>query len=270
MKHRFSFFLLGLAVASCVAAQGVSPSCTIDTIAKNGCMVTWYRPDGSFEVIHYSVFDTTDWKSSKNKKEGESIAYRPDSTIARRKTYHNGKLDGKTTWYYHSGEINTLVDFKKGKPKKVENYYRNGQLKRIEFYEGHWESLGGQCYDSLGVEVDFTPFRIDPQFVGGEEALRLYILSKIYCPPTVTEQCVTIVSFSIDKEGYPTEVKVSKSSGYEYLDKQAVRVVWNMPPWIPGTLDGRVQSLQMRLPIKWNPSFYQRGNHQKQEITSKN
>lgn len=262
MRRHLRFCLFCLTVASCVAAQGVSPSCTIDTIAKNGCTVTWYRPDGSFEVIHYSVFDTIDRKSSKNKREGEAIAYRPDSTIARRKTYHNDKLDGRTTWYYHSGEINTLVDFKKGKPKKVENYYRNGQLKRIEFYEGHWESLGGQCFDSLGVEVDFTPFRIDPQFVGGEEALGLYILSNLRQPPyAISGRCVTIVSFVIDKDdGHPKNVRVHTSSGYEFLDKQAVRVVKEMPAWIPGKQDGKPYSLKMMLPIKWLPST-------KEEIT---
>lgn len=217
-------------------------------------MVSWYYPDGRREYIPYEPFDTTELKNGKGKQHGEMVAYRADSMVAFRRNYVHGKLDGVSTLYYQTGEPYTLMTYRKGKLEKVENYYRNGQLKRVENYDGDWQhSLGGICYDSLGVEINFTPYRVDPKFVGGEEALRLYILSKIYCPPTVTERCSTIVSFKIDKKGYPVDVKVHKSSGYEYLDKQATRVIWNMPVWIPGTLDGKVKSLGLKQTIRWNP-----------------
>ena len=218
-------------------------------------MVTWYYPDGCNEVVNYAPFDTTDLKNGKGKKHGETIGYRADGTIAFRKNYTHGKLDSTSTAFYRSGEPYTLTTYDNGKLQRVENYYRNGQLKRVENYEGDWQhSLGGQCFDSLGVETDFTPYRVDPKFVGGEEALQLYILSKIYCPPTVTERCSTVVSFQIDKKGCPVDVKVAKSSGYGYLDKQATRVIWNMPVWIPGTLDGKVKLLGLKQTIHWIPN----------------
>lgn len=252
MKHLFCSCLFVFAVIHYATAQMV-PTYTIEA-TKGGYEVTWIYPDGRFEVIHYAPFDTAELRNGKDKKHGETIAYHADSTIAFRKNYTNGKLDGVSSWFYKTGEPYTLLTYNNGKLQKVENYYRNGQLKRVEHYDGDWQkSIGGQCFDSLGMEIDFTPYRVDPQFVGGMEALRLYILSKIYCPPTVTERCSTIVSFKIDKKGYPMDVKVHKSSGYEYLDKQATRVVWNMPEWIPGTLDGKVKSIGMKLPINGVP-----------------
>ncbi len=84
--------------------------------------------------------------------------------------------------------------------------------------------------------------------------LSKYISLKIKYPQSSIdneEEGKTIVSFVVEKDGSVNNVEVVKSSGYAALDKEAVRVVSNMPNWTPGMMDNKPVRMQFRLPINF-------------------
>lgn len=90
-----------------------------------------------------------------------------------------------------------------------------------------------------------------PEFPGGGEGL-LKFLSENTKYPTICQengiQDKVLVSFVIDKDGTITNVKVEKR-GDPYLDKEAIRVVSNMPKWKPGIKDGKTVRVRYSIPI---------------------
>ena len=55
---------------------------------------------------------------------------------------------------------------------------------------------------------------------------------------------------SKEKDGSITEVSVAKSV-HEDLDSEAIRLVKNMPPWMPGTQRGKAVKTSYVLPINF-------------------
>lgn len=79
-----------------------------------------------------------------------------------------------------------------------------------------------------------------PEFPGGQQALMQFLGKKITYP-TVAQgemgpQGRVIIRFVVDKEGNIINPKVVRSVD-PYLDKEALRVINQMPKWKPGELD---------------------------------
>ena len=92
-----------------------------------------------------------------------------------------------------------------------------------------------------------------PQFPGGTEALLAYIRQNIKYPAICRETNVqgrVIVSFVVNKEGYIVDPEVVKGV-HPSLDKEALRVIWAMPKWIPGTLRGKPVNVKYNVPINF-------------------
>jgi TonB family protein len=86
-----------------------------------------------------------------------------------------------------------------------------------------------------------------PQFPGGDEALMEYMKKNIRYP----DECVqgrVIVSFTIEKDGSISGAKVIKSVSQE-ADKEALRLVNNMPKWIPGKQLGEPVRTKYTIPV---------------------
>lgn len=90
-----------------------------------------------------------------------------------------------------------------------------------------------------------------PVYPGGNKALRDYLIDNIKYPKEAVEKKIegkVILTFVVSKEGKVENVKIKRSLTRE-CDKEAVRVVRNMPTWIPGVQDGKIVSVQYTLPI---------------------
>ena len=75
-----------------------------------------------------------------------------------------------------------------------------------------------------------------PQFPGGQEQLVDYLSSRIKYPPKAQRKGITgrvFVNFIVDTDGSICNVTVLKGV-HPLLDKEAQRVVINMPKWEPG------------------------------------
>lgn len=99
-------------------------------------------------------------------------------------------------------------------------------------------------------EEEFVVVEEMPQFPGGNEAMQKYIAENLKYPKTATkgEQGRVIVSFVINKRGKVGDVKLIRSVSPE-LDAEAVRVIQDMPDWIPGKQRGKAVNVRYTIPI---------------------
>lgn len=92
---------------------------------------------------------------------------------------------------------------------------------------------------------------VEAQFKGGSEALQRYIKSAIKYPDEAINKDImgkVYLSFVIEANGSISNVKIEQGI-HSTLDNEALRVVRNMPNWVPGEVDGTAVATRCRLPI---------------------
>jgi TonB family protein len=58
-----------------------------------------------------------------------------------------------------------------------------------------------------------------------------------------------MVQFAINTDGSVSDVKVMRSTGYEALDNEAVRVISSSPNWKPGMVNGQPVKVTFMFPV---------------------
>lgn len=99
----------------------------------------------------------------------------------------------------------------------------------------------------------FTVVEEQPAYPGGEEARMRYLQESIKYPEEAKElgiQGRVFVTFVVEVDGSITDVRVLRGIGGG-CDEEAVRVVKNMPKWVPGKQRGVPVRVQFNLPIKF-------------------
>lgn len=107
-------------------------------------------------------------------------------------------------------------------------------------------------------QVDTSPVYEEcdqlPEFHGGMNALMRHLVTNIVYPKEsmdANEQGRVLVAFVVEKDGSISDVKIAKSSGFDRLDAEAVRVVREMPAWMPGKHEGEVVRARFVLPVNF-------------------
>jgi len=100
---------------------------------------------------------------------------------------------------------------------------------------------------------DFVFQRVEkmPQFPGGYSELAKYLAQHLHFPEVAQENGIqgrVFVKFVVDREGQIGNIEILKGVD-RFLDKEAVRVVKNMPLWSPGEQRGRPVNVSCNLPI---------------------
>jgi len=144
-------------------------------------------------------------------------------------SYINNKRVGTWKFYFDSGKISAIAEFKNDKSVK-ESYY-----------------------DILGKPVkDSTIAFHEPTFNGGIQAVYKYVGANFKYPkdlPTNIHGKLS-VGFTITREGHIADVHISTSLN-EKLDQEAIRVVSEMPYWIPGVLFNRPVDVRYLIPLSF-------------------
>lgn len=100
----------------------------------------------------------------------------------------------------------------------------------------------------------FTFVEQPPSFQGGEEALAKYLSKNVRYPKAAQEKNISgtvFVQFVVNEEGNIKDVRmVGKNPGFG-LAEEAMRVVKEMPQWVPGKQQGKTVSVQFNLPIRF-------------------
>lgn len=89
------------------------------------------------------------------------------------------------------------------------------------------------------------------EFPGGRKKLMEYLRENIKYPEQALAKSIegwVYVKFIVKKDGSIDDVKVIRSTD-SLLDDEAIRVVKNMPKWIPGQTRGKDVSSSITLPV---------------------
>lgn len=99
----------------------------------------------------------------------------------------------------------------------------------------------------------YMPESVDqqPKFPGGESAMIQFINSERRYPRVAYDNSIegrVLCSFVVEPDGRITNVEVVRSVD-ESLDREALRVIQNMPRWEPGLVNGNKVAVYCLLPI---------------------
>ena len=91
-----------------------------------------------------------------------------------------------------------------------------------------------------------------PEFPGGMGNLMIYLGENIKYPSKAKEnqwEGRTICQFVVEKDGSISNAEIVKSSGYQLLDVEAMRVILNMPNWSAGIQNGDSVRVKFTIPV---------------------
>ena len=98
----------------------------------------------------------------------------------------------------------------------------------------------------------FTVVEVMPQFKGGNKAMMDFLMMNMKYPESAAkakQQGRAVVGFVVGKDGTINDVYIVKSTGYDVLDNEAMRVVKSMPTWEPGKQKGKPVDVKYFVPI---------------------
>lgn len=93
-----------------------------------------------------------------------------------------------------------------------------------------------------------------PEFPGGQKALFEYLEQNTHYPDIEGDADITgrvICCFLIQVDGSITDIEVVRSEGYRELDKEAIRVISEMPKWVWKSEPGKYAPMRYSLPINF-------------------
>lgn len=102
-------------------------------------------------------------------------------------------------------------------------------------------------------EMVYSTVESMPEFPGGSEELSDYLSKKVIIPTEAQEEKPqrrhSICQFVVREDGSISDVEIVRSAGDASLDAEAVRVISNMPKWIPGLQRGKAVNVKLSMPI---------------------
>lgn len=117
-----------------------------------------------------------------------------------------------------------------------------------------------QKFDNKQKEVDeekiFVIVSEMPEFPGGNRALAKYLSDNVKYPVIAVENGINgkvTVSFVVNRDGSICDVTILRGVD-PALDKEAIRVVSNMPRWKPGKQGDQTVRVSYRVPINFQLS----------------
>jgi TonB family protein len=108
-----------------------------------------------------------------------------------------------------------------------------------------------QKLDTIPKDEVFVLVEDMPEFPGGDEARNNYLTKNIKYPEVARKEGIegrVFITFVVEKDGSIADVKVLRGIGGG-CDEEAVRVIENMPVWIPGKQRGKNVRVQFNMPI---------------------
>lgn len=102
-------------------------------------------------------------------------------------------------------------------------------------------------------EVVYDQVEVEPVYKGEEGAMVNYLIENIHYPEAAKDAGIegtVYVGFVVRSDGSIDDVAVRKEVN-EFLDAEAVRVISEMPDWIPGEQDEKKVSVSYTIPIRF-------------------
>jgi TonB family protein len=100
-------------------------------------------------------------------------------------------------------------------------------------------------------EEIYDVVEVMPIFLGGSEFLQQFIKENVKYPAEAIkkrEQGKVYVRFVVEKDGSLSNVSIARGAG-SMIDAEALRVVKQMPNWLPGTHRGKAVRTRVVVPV---------------------
>jgi TonB family protein len=92
----------------------------------------------------------------------------------------------------------------------------------------------------------------NPEYPGGAEAIVKYLSENLQYPSRTSQSPGTVyIKFVVQKNGALSDIKVQRSVNAAF-DQEALRVIREMPSWIPGEYNTRPVNMSYILPVKFS------------------
>ena len=101
--------------------------------------------------------------------------------------------------------------------------------------------------------IVYTVVQQQPEFPGGMSKLNQYFKKNLRYPKTAQEGRLEgriFVTFIVNEQGNIEEARVLRSLDPE-MDAEAVRLIQEMPTWIPGKQNGKSINCRFNLPVNF-------------------
>ena len=224
-------------------------------------------------------------KIERYQKTDEGVTYRSglseyyqDGVRYCTEAYRKGHLTS-AIWYDAEGMQMRRYKFADDKVKQfVEMYPGMKQIMRIEEYAAD-TIASAKYFDKQGQEVPPSEVQLPvrkpqgdeiigedailavaesmPEFPGGQPALFEYLSNNIKYPMKAQNAGAegrSVCTFVVNRDGSICDVEIARSSGNQWLDDEAVRVVKSMPRWKPGTQSGKPVRVRYIVPVTFSLS----------------
>ena len=133
---------------------------------------------------------------------------------------------------------------------------------KVNNSENSFSSLSNSSRDNLQDKV-YETVETMPEFPGGQQALHNYLQQNMQYPKLtgtkIPANSMTVyVNFVIDELGHVTDANIRKESintDKLLFEKEALRLVENMPNWKAGEENGRFVKVSYTLPVRFDKSM---------------
>lgn len=160
--------------------------------------------------------------------------------------YNDGTISNKIAVFYNGyGDDDILLN--DGPLKPLLDYTKT--LKEIK--SSKETKISNNTEAPLPFEKSFDVVEKMPSFPGGNGALQKWLSQHIAYPSEAVQKGIegrVIVRFVVETDGSVSDVSIARGID-PALDKEALRVVKNMPKWIPGMQNGEPVRVHFNVPV---------------------
>lgn len=225
--------------------------------------VTKYYDNNRNEVpadkaVYYTTFikdgnvyqGTTYWKDNNAVKGKATYA---DTTLS--------SPDGTQVTYDRKGNLEDSIVYEEGAIDFSYHYYPNGQVAVHSHMPFGKKEPEIEYFDENGKRIKDMIISREAEFKGGEDAWQAYLKKSTDKDLAGRKDKNGVVpgveiEFTIDEQGQVTNPKITRSSGFKNVDKDALRVISDSPKWNPAVSYNqpvkahKVQTVNYDIPAK--------------------
>lgn len=224
------------------------------------------------KLLKINYFTDTDGQSLLQNGTGIYKEYYQNKVVKSIQKYREHQKNGEWKYFYENGKLSAIINYEDNKAHGTfTTYHKNGKLKtKGNYWEGKKDSVW-TYYDEEGKETNselwerglksdleakkkVEKMETLPTFKGGKQALSSYLSQNMNYPETAKKigiQGKVFVEFVISKDGSIQNVKLLKGVQND-LDNEAIRLIKNMPNWVPGEIRGKKVSVKQVIPINFS------------------
>ncbi len=234
--------------------------------------------DGSLRF--YENGDTMSYLKINSNHSGTIYHYYENNILKEKIPLFLGYIKGNHEFYNENGELvsNKRVDeyeTLQKKAKSIDVKFENHERIKIHFFKrlkepvvSEVEKIKSKSGKDISKKKNDKKVKIkeedlnlvitdsEAEFVGGSKEMSKYISTNINYPSQALKKKIqgkVYIKFMVDIDGSISNVEMER--GNEIFKEESIRVIENMPDWIPGEMNGIPCKTWARIPINYKLSF---------------